>query len=314
MNNTQSHPSTLTGRCEYLGLKDDPRTCLAFPSNWNYCYHTRRPESVRLEYQRQFCQTPDHVSCPVFQNEKAGSLPPGARARHEHKKRPLNWFVKISAALFVLALALIIFWLAQSPLLLTGIKSSLFGKPNVNGLPFETLPVLSFVISTPLTKSPSQVVTSDPDVISTSTVVFVPSDNSLTTMASGTFAPSPAAICGHPLDIPFGVEHQFVIHQAQNGDSLDMYANNFHTSVDVIRAVNSQLPIPLRKDWVLVIPIGETQLDSSVPAFEPYLVSETNSSITTLAAEFSTDPIALKQYNDLDESCQAFSGWLLIPQ
>lgn len=120
-------------------------------------------------------------------------------------------------------------------------------------------------------------------------------------------------VCGYPLDTPFGKEHKFIIHQAQDGDSLSMYANYYQTSVDAIRALNYRLPVPLLKEWVVVILVGETQA-GDLPSFETYLASNTGSSIESLARELSTDPAALKQYNDFDESCRAFSGWLLIPR
>lgn len=92
-----------------------------------------------------------------------------------------------------------------------------------------------------------------------------------------------------------------------------MYEDTYHTSVNAILAVNYQLSIPLRKDKVLVIPVGQTNA-GDLPAFETYLASETNSSVEALARQLSTDPTALKRYNGLDESCRAFSGWLLIPK
>jgi len=141
----------------------------------------------------------------------------------------------------------------------------------------------------------------------------MPPDLFSSTAASQTFSPSPAIVCGHPLDQSFGTTPPFIIHRAQDGDSLDLYANNYHTSVEAIKAVNYELPIPLRREWVLVIPVGATQ-EAGLPIFQPYLVSEMSSSIESLAGEFSTDPAAVKQYNELNDDCQTFSGWLLIPR
>ena len=67
MKTNQVQPSSLLGVCEHLGTQDDPRTCLAYPSVWNYCHRASPPETVRLEHQRQYCQTAAHVQCPVFQ-------------------------------------------------------------------------------------------------------------------------------------------------------------------------------------------------------------------------------------------------------
>jgi len=91
-----------------------------------------------------------------------------------------------------------------------------------------------------------------------------------------------------------------------------MYEDLYNTSVNAILAVNYQMTLPLRKGRVLVIPVGETNV-KDLPVFEIYKVSETDSSIEKLASQLSTDPAELKRFNNLDESCRAFFGWLLIP-
>jgi hypothetical protein len=312
MKNNSSHQPALTDRCEHLGLKDDSRTCLAFPSNWNYCHHARPVGPVKLEHQRQYCHTPNHIQCSVFQNEKMSPLPPDLRGSREQKKSRAKRFPGFLAWLFVLAFALIIFLLAQTPSLLIDINSRVFGKTSGNVLPFETLPAPSFVISTPLVKIPPGVDIPTAGVTSTSTVVLVPSDYPLGVPASPTFNLWPTSLCGHPLDVPFGSKHVFIIHQAGGGESLNMYAINYKTSVAAILAVNYQLPVPLRNQSILVIPIGETKLDA-LPSFEPRQADATANSVETLAARFSTNLLELEQYNDFNESCHTFYGWLLIP-
>lgn len=312
MNNTLGSQPALSGRCIHLGLKDDPQTCLAYPSNWNHCHHARPPESIQLEHQRQYCHTLHHDQCPVFQNEEMGPLPPEVRGRHDPTKGRTRRFARIIILLLILALALLIVLLAQSPSLLSEIRSGLFGKTMVSATSLETTSAPSILMATPLAENSTMVPFSMPGIISTRTVVFAPPDYSSNSAASPTFTAWPSNLCGHSLDEPFGSNPVFIIHKARGGESLNMYAGNYHTSVAAILAVNYQLPSPLWNDWILVIPVGETQMEAT-PSFEPRQADSTVNSIESLARVYSTDALELAQYNAFDESCHAFYGWLLIP-
>ena len=59
-------------RCPYVGLHDDAQSLAAFASTMNYCYRLKEPKAIKLEYQQQFCLSPAHQRCLVFQRgEKA---------------------------------------------------------------------------------------------------------------------------------------------------------------------------------------------------------------------------------------------------
>jgi len=72
--------------CLHLGLEDDKQTCMAYPSAWNVCHHTRPVMAPKLEHQRKMCLTSNHVDCPVFQREKDRSLPRELRGRKKAGK------------------------------------------------------------------------------------------------------------------------------------------------------------------------------------------------------------------------------------
>lgn len=310
MKNAQHRPPLAligNGRCDYLGLKDDPQTCLAFTSNWNYCHRVRPPDSVRIEHQRQYCLTADHVQCPIFQNEKAGPLPSAVRGRHSPRSGRKKRIAGRLAWLLIIVSALLFLWFAKTPASLDQIKFRLFGETRVGNLPSVTEPATSSPVRIPQTESPAIVYPLAPTVISAPTKETPPPDNKQTP------EPTPVGVCGYLLDKSFGGEHKFVIHQAQPGESLGMYASEYQTSVNAILAVNYSLPVPLQEKWVLVIPVGETQTQE-LPVFEPYLASETDGSAEELAGKLSTDLTALKLYNAFDESCRTFSGWLLVPR
>jgi hypothetical protein len=67
--------------CPHLGLEEDRRTCLAYPSYWNFCHGCRPPAVARLSHQRQACLLPAHTACPVFQNGLSAPLPEELRGR-----------------------------------------------------------------------------------------------------------------------------------------------------------------------------------------------------------------------------------------
>lgn len=63
--------------CAHLGLYDDEKTWLAFPSPGNHCHRVRPAGAVDLVHQQTHCLSADHVSCPVWQLQKqARRLPP----------------------------------------------------------------------------------------------------------------------------------------------------------------------------------------------------------------------------------------------
>ncbi|MGD0878470.1 MAG: LysM peptidoglycan-binding domain-containing protein [Anaerolineales bacterium] len=63
--------------CHYLGLLEDSKTTLSFPSSSNLCYHAKPLASPNMEYQRLVClKGRRHTLCPVFLRSEIGSLPP----------------------------------------------------------------------------------------------------------------------------------------------------------------------------------------------------------------------------------------------
>ena len=71
--------------CPYLGVEEDHKTCLAYPSHWNICHHANPACAVQRDHQRRSCLSPKHTDCPVFQWEDTGPLPASLRSRR--KKR-----------------------------------------------------------------------------------------------------------------------------------------------------------------------------------------------------------------------------------
>lgn len=305
-------PTIEYGSCLHLGLKDDPPTCLAFASNWNYCHHALPPESVKLEHQRQFCQTKKHVQCPVFQKDALAPLPRDVRGRHVPKSRRAKSQLLRPLTLTILALAAGTIWFGVASGLLGGLRSQWLGTAPPAGPPGTAaapasatagLPTLAFMLPPVLGTSTSQ-----------PTAGIYPSTHEYMDPSPSTPTPvsTAAGVCGHQLDVPFGPGPQFIIHRVGGGDSLNRYEIVYNTSVAAIEGINLPYQIPVRADWVLVIPLDTTEV-GDLPAFKPYLVSYRNTPIQTMAFKVSADLLAFEKYNGFDESCRDFIGWVLAP-
>lgn len=297
--------------CPHLGLRDDPQTCLAFPSNWNYCHRAIPPDSVRLEHQRRFCQNKGHENCPVWLWEKPGPLPADLRGKPVSKTRRRRARVGVLVPIVLMGIAATVWF---------GFTKGLLGGPPQQ-LPTARPTMASTEAAATLTEVPGPLPTAQPflpqaDIASTSPATL--SDFSVTreysdllamTLTPGSTTPG---VCGHQLDTPFGPGPQYIIHVVGGGDSLNRYENMFETSLGAIQGINEPFQIPVRKDSVLVIPLKTTNV-AELPVFRPYLVSYRNTPIQTMAFKVAAQLDAFKKYNGFDDSCRDFMGWVLSP-
>jgi hypothetical protein len=309
MNTNQVQPSALLGVCEHLGMKDDPRTSLAYPSVWNHCYLANPPETVRLEHQRAYCLSAAHVQCPVFQANKAAPLPQAIRGRHPPEPHRNRAGVIIPILLGLLALAAGLAWFAEAK-----------GMLQIPGLPLPRAASTGAPSAVPATASPMptlRVVV--PPVVSTSTPQPTPADPAVEPTYFDSSAPTPtpittsAAWCGHQMDVPFGPGNKLLIHKVGGGDSLNGYEITYRTSVKAIEGVNLTFRIPVPRETVLVIPLDTLEV-GGLPVLEPMQVSERNTPIQTMAYKLSADLLAFEKYNGFDESCRDFIGWVVAPR
>jgi hypothetical protein len=75
-------PAWKEARCSYVGLHDDAQSLAAFPSALNFCHRLIEPKPVKLDYQQQYCLSPAHQRCIVFQR---GAIP----VVHLSKEKPV---------------------------------------------------------------------------------------------------------------------------------------------------------------------------------------------------------------------------------
>lgn len=295
--------------CPYLGLHDDPRTSLAYPSVWNYCYRANPPASVIPSHQVTTCLKREYVNCPVYLAEVGQLLPSGLRGRLKvparrvrGKTRKSNhavWIVLL-AALLILTVWLGTRFLPKSPPLST-----------------PSLVATSTEIPTSTARAgwtnPAQIVT-----INATTPTHRPSQTPQKTVlpALPTLTLFPMLIpgtCGHALDIPFGTGPQFVIHRVAGGENLELFALKYQTTQEAIRALNFSLPVPVWSDWIIVIPIGTSDM-RGIPSFELYQASGQAMTLDELARQLGADALSMQKYNAFDDTCRTFVNWLLVPR
>ena len=74
--------------CPFLGLAQDSQTSLSYPSSWNVCHHSKPFATPTLFFQRSFCFSENHCTCPVYARTQREPLPPGIRL--QVKKPPVQ--------------------------------------------------------------------------------------------------------------------------------------------------------------------------------------------------------------------------------
>ena len=303
MNSTKQ--SIIFQNCPYLGLHDDQRTSLAYPSAWNYCYRVHPPASVSISHQIAACLCPEFIQCPVYLAAQEGTLPatlrgsstvPAGRIKSARRKtRRIAWSVFIIILLTMLVIAGQRFFPGFFPLTTTAARLGLTDPAQVGVAPTftpnailpQTLPTATLV---PNTGTPTQ---TNPLIRSSTT-------------------PLPKR-CGYTLDTPFGTDVKFTLHQIARGENLDKLAVQHQTTMDAIRAVNYSMPLPVWEDWIVIIPVGISDI-KGLPSFEPYRADGTIFSIEELALRLNADAQSLLKYNAFDASCTLFKGWLIIPR
>jgi len=157
------------------------------------------------------------------------------------------------------------------------------------------------------TRTPSQTPTVSPFPSKTWTA-------SPTRTPTRTMTSSPTTkLSAHRLDVPIGSDYKFLIHKVFAGENLTQLADKYNTSVDAILKVNFTLNTPLWVDALVIIPVGNTYVDS-FPVFDAYQVTRPDESIEALAQELGVSASDVKYFNDLKtgESLQ-IGDWLLMP-
>ena len=294
--NKPDTPVELDGlTCPFLGMRLDPTTSMAYPSEWNLCYQSRSLDSPRLEYQRKHCLVGSHHLCPFFSGEPAITLPVGVRMQVQKIRRwkKNTWVIVV----LVLGVITVVGILLRTQYIST---NDVLPGPDSS----STIPAGFFLL--------------DPPVLTPTITVYAsptPNPATNTPMLSVTPLQGTETVISsiHSLDMPIGTAHILVIHRILQGESLFELASRYNTSVETIEKLNYNMPIPVWVDWLVVIPVDTTDV-SGLPTFEAYMVVEGGERIESLARSLNLDATSLKFYNGLENGYLLSDGeWLLIP-
>ena len=281
--------------CPFLALRHDPATALAFPSEHNFCYHSRPPQPARLEHQAVSCVTNNYPHCDEYNREQGNPLLSELRLTHNSRIGKKPGLIGLLILLFVFAMIILVGWQVLSRVLL---EKSGGGKS-----PSATLSGLPVFIEMKPTQS-----TTPTHAASLPTPSLLVTATSILPVQTWTSMPG----LPHALETPIGPGPKLIIHRVASGESIDAIANRYWTTVEAIHAINYHLPSPVLVDWLVIVPYNQTDVHG-LPLFEAYKV-ETNVSVETLAQQFSKDLSLLKLYNGFGDGEILDAGdWVLIP-
>ena len=268
--------------CPYLGRRSDPGTALAYPAGSNCCTHAKPVAAIELGHQEEFCLTTGYPSCEEYCAEPDAALPAGLHGfsgRWSWKKLGNKKWVW---SIVLLGLGIIVAWLFIT-------RWGGFGQSSTVPTVITESTETSTEVSSPL-PSLTRTPTTTPTFVDTAT-------------------PWPPL----GLETPLGIDHKFLIHQIQEGDSQAWIAGKYGTTIAALLACNYRWPSLLIPGMVVVVPLNfvDTQ---GLPAFEVYNVTK-EISLEDLAILLSVDLNEFKYYNAIDDGFIPRVGdWLLVPR
>ena len=288
--------------CPYMGLKFDPKSWVGYPSPINYCHRVKPLAVPKFEHQREYCLSDNFTQCPIIQIGPGQRMPKTIRST-ANKGSSLKKIILIEVLVGLFLIVIIlgsIFWQQ----IFSGFDQIGGREPSVTQTSF----VLDTTTPTIVT-SPTSTVTVTPTLENTATPTA--------TLAPPTETLSPPSPTIEPpvlaLETPIGEDPQFVIHAVVPGESLELYARDYNTTVDAIRSINYNLPSFLPLDWIVVIPQNTVDV-SGIPPFEPYEVQQAVR-VEVLADLLSVDLTDLRRYNLIPMGYTLNPGeWLLVPR
>jgi len=284
--------------CPYLGLTLDKSTYADFPSVNNACFHAQNAPTPKFFHQRSYCLTNKYGDCPIYCAPQGSPFPKKFQQAPEKKDKINSILLLALLMLLIFALLFIFYWRhnrqfseIHPP---TPIKeSSTFTETSkVNKtITFTSTPSQTLMVSLP-----------------------TPTRNIEASTRTPSPAPSATAILVFQLDTPIGKYPQFVIHRAIEGESLSLYANEYSTSVEAIRAVNFGLSRNLWIDEIVIIPLNRTDM-AGIPPFIAYETDAEDTTFQKIAEDFSIPIEDLLRYNNAQADYPLYQGdWILIPQ
>jgi len=83
-----------SGYCPYLGLQEDPTSFFVYPTPIHRCHRSGNPIPVHPDDQESYCLSPNHVSCPRYQDPSVTMpSPPESEEEVEAVYDHYGWYV-----------------------------------------------------------------------------------------------------------------------------------------------------------------------------------------------------------------------------
>jgi len=276
---------------------------MGFPSSENRCFHSTHPKSPNLSHQQNFCLLRSYEECKFYQINDVKAMPPEI-ATPTRMGKPIKTVIILICLLVIAGAALMgtMGWKNFISSLFPSLSESPVGIPSASP---ATVPAVS-VLETSVSAS---------EVTLHSTHTPTPAWN-----AAGTSTARPGDILT-PLPYPHGFEvtkvppggnQGYLVHIVAVGETLDMIADRYDTTVQAIMAVNYGLKPPVWVQYPIVIPVN-TKDAAGLPAFKVYVVEAYESiSAKSLADVLGVDASALEFYNLCTANCQFNKGDVLL--
>ena len=206
-------------------------------------------------------------------------------------------------------------WIVMVLILIVGIAVFFLSRASLSVVDF-------FITSEPLTEpvgisvSPAETFSSPTNTGTPGTFTSAPTEDIPTVTAPPSETP---VFLGslhvyEVIKLPPGASHGLLVHMVAPGETLDMIAANYSTTMQAIMAVNYGLTPPIWADYPIVIPVG-TKDATGLSPFKVYVVEDYETiSAETLANVLAVDVKDLEFYNLCGGNCQFTRGdVLLIP-
>lgn len=289
-NNAEATQTTLQlPDCPFLGLKNDPRTSLAYATTANHCFHCQTPAIPTLEHQDGFCLSKNYPECSVYQQAETLEFPKQLRQTVTRlKKESSPW--RLVGPLIGLLVAGIVLWQFYAAYIARQALAEQNAQATVDAL----------LQPTSMPTMPPQPTAAPTSVIATETAMPTPTD-----------APPQK----HALETAINVDGKtFMIHMVIAGEQMVLLARDYQTSIEAIQAINYQLPQTVWSGSALVLMPGVQSIDPALPSFFAFKVTDSEIKIEALAGILHVEPALLKHYNRCEDDCLLSSGdWVIVP-
>lgn len=279
--------------CPHLGMADDQETQFNSPDIHNTCFQAQPPHRVSMRQQMKMCLTKEFTECPVYQAENPGPLPRELQGR---LRRTVIWDSWRHMMLLTLSLGALL-GLAYCALTCNS------GSSAVSAASTLVVPAGAF---RPATQTAT--VSPKPTLGQPSRTLQAQASSTPATVATelaDQITPGPA------LETPFGRDQAYLVHLILEGETLDLLAERYDTSVAVLQVVN--LPPGQQGIWAnlpLVVLPGQKDT-SGLPRMQAEWVEE-KVGVADLAAQNGMDETAFRQENNLLEEWVPGGRWVVV--